>query len=381
MSRPKFILAGGGTGGHVFPAIAVAEALQALADVEIVFCGTVRGVEARVVPERGWPLELFDIEPIKGKTAARAVRAAVVAGQATLRALSLIGRLRPRTVLSVGGYASGPVALAAALRGIPLAVLEPNRVVGLSNRLVAPFAKRAYLAWDEAGACFRPRARRAYGVPLRHGFTPHPYAPRGTARILVMGGSQGAAVFNERIPDAIARLGASVPGLEIVHQTGPDRDALVRASYARGSVAHVRVVAFLRDVAAEIAAADIVVARAGAGAIAEITAIGRASVLVPLPHSADDHQGRNAESLDQVGAAVCVRQEVADAPRLATEIARLLGDDSARIRMADAARARGKPNAAHDVAADLLRLAGVDARPQSANGGPTRIRRALDEAR
>jgi UDP-N-acetylglucosamine--N-acetylmuramyl-(pentapeptide) pyrophosphoryl-undecaprenol N-acetylglucosamine transferase len=356
--RPKFILAGGGTGGHVFPAIAVAEALQALADAEIVFCGTVRGVEARVVPERGWPLELFDIEPIKGRSLAPAARAAALAGHATLRALSLIRRLRPRAVLSVGGYASGPVALAAALRGVPLAVLEPNRVVGLSNRLMAPFAQRAYLAWDEAGACFRSRARRTYGVPLRAGFTPHPYAPRGTARVLVMGGSQGAAVLNERIPSAIARLGTSIPGLEIVHQTGIDRDADVRASYARGSVARARVVSFLRDVAAEIASADIVVARAGAGAIAEITAIGRASVLVPLPHAADDHQGRNAESLDQVGAAVCVRQEVADVPRLAIEIARLLSDDAARLRMADNARARGKPNAAHDVATDLLQLLG-----------------------
>jgi UDP-N-acetylglucosamine--N-acetylmuramyl-(pentapeptide) pyrophosphoryl-undecaprenol N-acetylglucosamine transferase len=358
MSRPKFILAGGGTGGHVFPAIAVAEALQALANVEIVFCGTRRGVEARVVPERGWPLELFDVEPMNGRGTARAVRAAVVAGQATLRALAMVKRLRPSTVLSVGGYASGPVAMAAALRGVPLAVLEPNSVVGLANRLVAPFAKRAYIAWDEAGACFRPRARRTYGVPLRRGFTPLPYVPRGTARLLVMGGSQGAAVLNERLPQAVARL-RSVRGLEVVHLAGPERDAAVRASYASESVEYVRVESFLRDVAAEIAAADIVVARAGAGAIAEITAIGRAAVLVPLPHAADDHQGRNAESLDLMGAAVCVRQEMADASRLANEIGRLLGDDAARVRMADVARGRGKPNAARDVASDLLKLGEV----------------------
>jgi UDP-N-acetylglucosamine--N-acetylmuramyl-(pentapeptide) pyrophosphoryl-undecaprenol N-acetylglucosamine transferase len=357
VSLPKILIAGGGTGGHVFPAIAVAEAMRALAEVDLVFCGTARGAEARIVPAHGWPLELLEVEPMKGRGAGRAVRAAAVAARATVRALALVRRLGPATVLSVGGYAAGPVTLAAALRGVSVAVLEPNRVVGLTNRLLAPFAKRAYVAWDEAATRFRSSARRTYGVPLRRGFAPSPYAPRGTARVLVMGGSQGAAALNERMPEAIARLAGLFRGLAVVHQTGHDRDEAVRAAYARERVECVVVAPFLDDVAGAIAEADLVVARAGAGTIAEITAIGRAAILVPLPHAADDHQGQNAEALARAGAAVVVRQEAADAVRLANEIERMLADDSVRSSMAGAALARGRPSAACDVAADLLALA------------------------
>jgi UDP-N-acetylglucosamine--N-acetylmuramyl-(pentapeptide) pyrophosphoryl-undecaprenol N-acetylglucosamine transferase len=380
MSRPRILIAGGGSGGHVFPAIAVAEALQALVDVEVVFCGTARGVEAREIPSRGWPLELLEVEPIKGRGPARKVRAVIAAAHATVYALALVGRLRPRVVLSVGGYASGPATLAAALRGVPIAVLEPNRIVGLANRLVAPFARRAYVAWDEAAACFRKSARRRYGVPLRVGFSPSPYVAKGGSHVLIMGGSQGAAALNERIPEAIGRLRPSVRGLAVVHQTGRGREEAVREAYARQGITDVVVVAFLEDVAGAIAHADVVVARAGAGTIAEITAIGRAAVLVPFPHSADDHQTRNAEALAGIGAAICVPQDAADALRLANEIERLLQSDSARALLADAARAHGKPGAARDVAIDLLALAGMDEGPRKSNGGPSRGFLPLDLA-
>jgi UDP-N-acetylglucosamine--N-acetylmuramyl-(pentapeptide) pyrophosphoryl-undecaprenol N-acetylglucosamine transferase len=371
VSRPTVLVAGGGTGGHVFPAVAVAEAMQMLADVDVVFCGTPRGVEARVVPARGWRLELLDVEPMKGGGPARAVRGALVAARATAKSFALVRGLQPRAVLSVGGYASGPVSLASALCGVPVAVLEPNSVVGLANRLLAPFARRAYVAWDEAGERFRASARRLTGVPLRAGFGPKPYAPRGTARVLVMGGSQGAAALNERMPHAIARLG-HVTGLEVVHQAGRERDAEVRAAYAREGVQRATVLPFIDDVARAIAEADVVVARAGAATLAELTVVGRAAVLVPFPHAADDHQARNAEALARAGGAVCVRQEAADAVRLAREIEHLLGDDAARVAMADASRARGKPGAAHDVALDLLALAGVAPRARTATNGSGR---------
>jgi len=371
VSRPTVLIAGGGTGGHVFPAVAVAESMQALADVDVVFCGTARGVEARVVPARGWRLELLDVEPMKGGGPRRAVRGALVAARATVHALGLVRSVRPKAVLSVGGYASGPVSLAAALLGVPVAVMEPNSVVGLANRLLAPFAKRAYIAWDEAGARFRPRARRDYGVPLRAGFGPKAYAAKGTLRVLVLGGSQGAAALNERMPEVIARL-ADVPGLEVVHQAGRDRDAAVRAAYEREKVERVTVVAFIDDVARALAEADLVVARAGASSIAELSAVGRAAVLVPFPHAADDHQARNAQALARAGGAVCVRQEAADVTRLAAEMGRLLRDDGARTLMADASRACGKPGAAHDVASDLLVLAGIAERPHTATNGSSR---------
>lgn len=368
MSLPRILIAGGGTGGHVFPAIAVAQAVHALAEVEVVFCGTAGGVEAREIPARGWRLDLVDVEPMKGRGPAGAVRAAAVAARATIEGLRLLRRLRPRAVLGVGGYAAGPVTLAAGLRGIPLAVLEPNSVTGLANRLVAPFARRAYVAGDEAAGCFRRGARRTYGVPLRPGFAPRSYEPRGTARVLVMGGSQGAAGLNARLPEALSRVRRTVAGLSVVHQAGRDHDQAVRDAYVREGMDAAIVVAFLDDVAAAIADADLVVARAGAGTTAEITAIGRASILVPYPHAADDHQARNAELLARAGAAVSLRQDAADATRLATEIERLLRDDSARAALADAARARGKPGAARDIAADLLALAGIDGRRTAGNG-------------
>jgi UDP-N-acetylglucosamine--N-acetylmuramyl-(pentapeptide) pyrophosphoryl-undecaprenol N-acetylglucosamine transferase len=353
--------------------------MQALADVDVVFCGTARGVEARVVPARGWRLELLDVEPMKGGGARRAVRGALVAARATVHAVKLVRAVRPKAVLSVGGYAAGPVSLAAALLGVPLAVMEPNSVVGLANRLLAPFAKRAYVAWDETGARFRPTVRRVLGVPLRAGFGPRPYAAHGAARVLVLGGSQGAAALNERMPPVAALL-ADVPGLDVVHQAGRDRDAEVRAAYARLGVSRVSVVPFIDDVARELAAADVVVARAGASSIAELTAVGRAAVLVPFPHAADDHQARNAEALARSGGAVCVRQDAADPGRLAGEIRRLLRDDRARTAMADASRACGKPGAAGDVAADLLALAGIVERPRAKTNGSSRAPHRAEEA-
>jgi UDP-N-acetylglucosamine--N-acetylmuramyl-(pentapeptide) pyrophosphoryl-undecaprenol N-acetylglucosamine transferase len=371
VNRPTLMIAGGGTGGHVFPAVAVAEAVQRLADVDVVFVGTARGVEARVVPAGGWRLEILDVEPMKGGGPSRGLRSAFAAVGATRVALGIVRRMAPRAVLSVGGYASGPGTLAAAVLGVPVAVLEPNSTVGLANRILAPFAKCAFLAWEDAAPPFRAGAVRQYGVPLRAGFGPRPYAPgRPLGRILVMGGSQGAGPLNERLPEAIGRVALQGRAVEVVHQAGRDRDAAVRDAYASAKVTRATVVPFIEDVANAIANADLVVARAGAGTIAEITAIGRPSILVPLPHAADDHQARNADALARCGASVCLRQEAADPDRLAGEIERLLGDDGARTAMAESARARGRPDAARSVAIDLLALASLDEREHTRTLGP-----------
>jgi UDP-N-acetylglucosamine--N-acetylmuramyl-(pentapeptide) pyrophosphoryl-undecaprenol N-acetylglucosamine transferase len=361
------MIAGGGTGGHVFPAVAVAEAVQRLDDVDIVFVGTARGVEARVVPAGGWRLELLDIEPMKGAGWARAFRAAIVAARATRKALGIVRRTAPRAVLSVGGYASGPATLAAALLGVPVAVLEPNSTVGLANRLLAPLAQCAFLAWEEAASPFRAAAVRLYGVPLRAGFSPRPSASgRPVAHLLVMGGSQGARALNERLPEAVARLKHHGRSVEVLHQSGRGNDQAVRDAYASAKVEEATVVPFIDDIAHAIADADLVIARAGAGTIAEITAIGRPSILVPFPHAAGDHQARNAEALAHVGGSLCLRQDAASPERLALEIERLLADDAGRAAMADVARLRGRPDAARSIAMDLLSLASLDRRGRSA---------------
>lgn len=359
----SILIAGGGTGGHVFPGLAVARALGRLADVEIVFAGTPRGLEARVIPEAGYALELLDVEPMKGGGAERAIKGALVAAKATQRAREIIRRLKPAAVLSVGGYAAGPAALAGVSQRVPLAVLEPNSTLGLANRILAPFAKRAYLAWPETARHFRGDKARLLGVPLRPGFSPIPYVPSsGPKRILVLGGSQGALALNEVLPKALKRVRESRPGVPpvaftVLHQAGRDRDAAVREAYA--GLAGVEVVPFLEDIADRISAADLVIGRSGAGAVAEISAIGRAGIFVPFPHAADDHQAKNALSLESVGGGICIRQEAADETRLATEIIALLSDDERRKRMADAAKGHGRPHAAEDIAKDLLALAGI----------------------
>jgi UDP-N-acetylglucosamine--N-acetylmuramyl-(pentapeptide) pyrophosphoryl-undecaprenol N-acetylglucosamine transferase len=376
VTKPTLLIAGGGTGGHVFPGLAVAEAMQALADVEVVFCGSERGLEGRVIPDRGFRLERLDVEPMKGGGLTQALRGGLVASRATARSFRMVRDLRPKAALSTGGYASGPATLAAALLGVPVAVLELDSTAGLANRLLSAVAKRAYVAWEGAEAAFRPETLRRYGVPIRTGFGPRPYpVSHGSleaagARILIMGGSQGAGALNERLPRTIASLSAGKRALNVVHQAGRGRDAAVRAAYAQEGVERVTVVPFIDDVAREIAEADVVVARAGAVTIAEVTAVGRASILVPLPHAANDHQAKNAEDLARSGAAVCLRQEGADSQAIARCLHALLSDDCARMAMADASRARGRPDAAHDIAADLLAFASIA--PRNGTRGGTR---------
>lgn len=371
--NPVILVAGGGTGGHVFPGLAVAKALATISDVDVVFAGTPRGLEGKVLPPLGYTVELLDVEPMKGGGPSRAIRGALVAAKAMRHATGLMGRIRPAAILSVGGYAAGPAALAGVRMRIPLAILEPNSILGLANRLLAPFAKRAYVAWDETARVFRGDKARVYGVPLRPGFAPRAYTPAtGAKRVLVLGGSQGATALNERLPLAFGRARSKVGEVHVLHQTGPDRVEEVRKAYDAAGLGEAVVVPFLDDVAHEMARADLIVARAGAVTVAEIAAIGRASLLVPFPHAADDHQAKNASALAELGGAVCLRQEAADEARLAVELELLLGDDSRRATMAAAARAHGRPHAADDVAKDLLALAGLTRRktptPGKTNG-------------
>lgn len=379
MAEHRILIAGGGTGGHVFPGLAVAGALARLADVDITFAGSPRGLEKTIVPQHGFDLELLDVEPMKGGGPARAIRGALVAAKAMRAARVVVSRLKPLACLSVGGYAAGPAALACISSGVPVAILEPNSILGFANRVLAPFAKRAYVAWADTARVFRGGKAHLYGVPLRAGFEPRSYAPHaGPKRVLVLGGSQGAQALNERVPQALADV-AKRHDMVIVHQAGRDRDVDVATAYEKAGLrSGVQVVPFLDQVAQQMATADVIVARAGAVTVAEIAAIGRASLLVPFPHAADDHQAKNAMALAELGGSVCIRQEAADASRIASELDAILGDDDRRVRMASAAREHGRPHAAEDIARDLLGLAGIAAKPRSkangTNGSSTRIR-------
>lgn len=366
----RLLFAGGGTGGHVFPMIAVADAVRAMSPmVDLVFVGTERGFETRLVPERGYRLELLRVEPIRGGGALGAARGVVRAGGAVLEARQIVRRLAPGAVFSIGGYAAGPVSLAARTLGIPVALMEPNSAIGLANRLIAPLVQRAYTAFADSDHHFRKGTVLRTGVPLRHGFRPRAYERSELPRILVLGGSQGSEALNDAVPRALGVLGRAV---RVTHQCGAGRDAKVRTLYREAGLADgVTVVTFIEDMAAALADAELVIGRAGANAVAEICAVGRPSLLIPYPF-AGDHQRHNADELVASGAALCVLSRDATPDRLASEIERLISTPNELPRMAAAARALGKPDAATVIARDLLELAGIpaaEASPGSASPG------------
>jgi UDP-N-acetylglucosamine--N-acetylmuramyl-(pentapeptide) pyrophosphoryl-undecaprenol N-acetylglucosamine transferase len=337
--------------------VAVAQALRSEGDVEVVFVGTKRGIATRVIGEADERLELLDVLPLRGRGLGGFVKGAWRALLVLREARALVKRIAPDVVFSVGGYAAGPVTLAARSCGVPVTLLEPNAVVGFTNRILAPLVRRAYVCFPETKKSFREDLVRWTGVPLRSRFTPQPYEPTERVRVLVMGGSQGALSLNEAMPRALAACMGRHPELGVVHQTGKGKDEAVRALYAELGVAdRVSITTFIDDVGAALAEADVVVERSGAGSLAELCAIGRASILVPYPYAADDHQRHNAMSLERDGAAVCMSPENATSEHLEAELERLISEPKARSEMAARAAARGRPDASRVIARDLLDL-------------------------
>ncbi len=352
------LIAGGGTGGHVFPMLAVGEALVGLGHKPF-YVGSPRGLERRLIGDAGHDLELLDVEPLRGGGLWGVLRGGWAALSALVSARELVARRKPDVVLSVGGYAGGPVALAARLMGVPLAVLEPNGTLGFTNRLLGPLAARVYVAFGEWEQRFRPGVVLRSGVPLRSRFRASPYEPRADRfRVLVLGGSQGAKALNEIVPGAIAALARRAPHLEVLHQAGRGKADKARQAYPEELLGgRVSVVEFIDDVGAELSRADVVVMRCGASAVSELCLVGRASILVPFPFAADQHQLANAKSLAGRGAALAIEERELTAARLEAELERLLAHPEELRAMADRARELATPNAAQDVARDLARLA------------------------
>jgi len=354
----RVIVAGGGTGGHLFPGLAVVEELRRrLGEVDVLFVGTEKGIEARVIPERGEKLELLEVTPLKGRSKGELARSLMRIPGAMARAASIVRDHDADLALGVGGYASGPLLAAAASLGVPTAVLEQNAHLGLTNRMLAPVVGRAFLSFEETAGAFGRRAR-VVGNPVRREFVtaaeraaadPEGFEARART-VLVMGGSQGAKALNETVPEALARVERG--GLKVVHQTGAAMRDAVEARYAELGV-EAEVVSFIDDMAKAYANAAFVVARAGATTLAELCAIGRASVLVPYPFAADDHQAKNAESLARDGAAVAIRESALDVEQLTKELSRLVSDVGVRRSMAAAARGRGRPDAAAAIVDEL----------------------------
>jgi UDP-N-acetylglucosamine--N-acetylmuramyl-(pentapeptide) pyrophosphoryl-undecaprenol N-acetylglucosamine transferase len=354
------LVAAGGTGGHLFPGIAVAaELVRRDGATRVVFAGTARGLETRLVPRAGYALELLPILPLNGIGLARMLKGLVVLPWGLLRSLLLVLRLRPAAVLGIGGYAGGPVTLLAALVGVRAVILEPNAKPGFTNRVLKPFARAAACAYEETRDAFG-RKGVLTGNPVRGGFASLPRKEhREPMTLLAFGGSQGSRVLNRALVAALPHL----PGAErlrIVHQTGPAMREEVEAAY-RAASRPGEVVAFLDDMEARVAAADLVLARSGATTCAELTVAGRASILVPFALAADDHQRTNARALEAAGAARMLEEKDLSGESLGGAV-RALVDAPARLRaMDEAARRLGRPDAAARVADLLLPAEGARA--------------------
>jgi len=359
MSAPPLVLvAGGGTGGHLLPGLAVAERLRD-EGVRVAFVGTARGIESRVVPAAGYELHLVRGAPIRGRSPAEMLRgvAATIAGIREAR--RLLATLRPAVVLGVGGYASVATVVAATLARIPTVLQEQNAVAGLANRLLGRVATRVCVGFREAAAAF-PSDRVVYtGNPVREGIAAltRRRRPDGRLGLLVFGGSQGARRINDAMLGGLDVLGDRLARLAIVHQTGvSDADRVAAAYRERGVDADVR--GFIDDMPAAYAGADVVVARAGAMSCAEILAAGLPAVFVPYPHAAGDHQRHNAAALVEAGAATMIDDDRCDGETLGAEIATLVDDETLRYRMAARARTIARPDATRQVADACMILVG-----------------------
>jgi UDP-N-acetylglucosamine--N-acetylmuramyl-(pentapeptide) pyrophosphoryl-undecaprenol N-acetylglucosamine transferase len=350
------LVAAGGTGGHLFPGIAVADELvRRDKATHVVFVGTAKGLETHLVPKAGYGLELLPILPLNGVGLLRMLEGLLVLPWGLLRSALLLARLRPVAVLGIGGYAGGPVTLLAAVLGVRAVVLEPNARPGFTNRVLRPFVDAAACAHEEARVAFGTKGVLT-GNPVRAGFASlPPRAPGQPPVLLAFGGSQGSRVLNRALVAALPHL----PGadrLRIVHQTGPAMLDEVAAAY-RAAGREAEVAAFLDDMDRRFGAADLVLSRSGATTCAELGAAGRAAVLVPFARAADDHQTANARALEAAGAARVLEERDLSGEALAAAVRALVDEPGRLAAMGDAARRLGRPDAAARVA-DLLLEAG-----------------------
>ncbi len=364
------MIAGGGTGGHIYPAIAVAQEFLARdAARRVVFVGTERGLEKSIVPKAGFPLELISVGGLKGKGLGETAKNLARLPVGFAQAWRLIGKHRPNVVLGVGGYSSGPLLLAARLRGAPTAIHEQNAFPGITNRLLARVVKAVAVAFADAAPRLKRKDAVITGNPIRKEFfnaTPHPQplSPqsgervaegrvRVARRLLIFGGSQGSHVINEAMSDALLFLARLKGRLQIVHQTGANELEKVRAAYRSSAFDDARVVPYLDPMAEEIAAADLVVSRAGAMTIGELAAVGRAAILIPFAAATNNHQEMNARVMERAGGALVITEAELSPERIGLAIAEIVNDADRAARMGAAARTLAAPEATKKIV-DLL---------------------------
>jgi len=354
----RVLIAGGGTGGHIIPALAVARELVERHSAEVLFVGTARGMETRLVPEAGFKLALVEVGQLKNVSLMTRLRTLMDLPRSIFACRRLIREFRPHVVFGVGGYASGPAMAAALWVKVPAMAFEPNAMPGLANRLVGKRVQAAAVNFRSAAKWFNNCA--VTGIPVRPEFftLQPPTAPN--PHLLIFGGSQGAHIFNTHLPQMITALLDAVPGLTVLHQSGVRHADSTQAAYAASGAdpARWQVRAFLDDMPARFAQASLAMARSGASTVAELAAAGKPSLLVPFAAAADNHQLRNAEEMVKAGAAVLLDEQDLDLPgRLLTALTSLLASPERLTEMATAARTQAHPDAAERIAGRLVALA------------------------
>ena len=355
----KVLIAGGGTGGHLFPGIALAEEVMTRRrGNEVVFVGTERGLEAKVVPQSGYPLETIRAQGLKGKGLVGLLKGLLALPVALIESFRILQRHKPDVVVGVGGYASGPAVLAACILGIPTAVQEQNALPGLTNKVLGRFVRVVFTAFEEAGRFFPARKVQLIGNPIRRKLMDN-YLRSHVAQerfgILIFGGSLGARGINERMLEALDHLADLKGQIHVVHQTGKNDLETVRKGYAdKGFQAEV--VEFIDDMSSAYAKAELVICRAGATTLAELMVAKKASILIPFPHATDNHQEVNAQALVNAGAALMFRQSELTGQQLAEQIRLLKDSPDKRRQMEKKAALFGRPEAAKELADVLVDL-------------------------
>jgi len=351
----RIIIAGGGTGGHVIPALAIAQQLKKQFGAEVLFIGTARGIETRLVPQAGFPLELIQVGALKNVSLMKRTRTMFDLPRAIAASSRMLSDFDPEVVIGVGGYASGPAMVAAIRRRLPTLAFEPNVVPGFANRMIARWVSAAAVHFEETCRYF-PNCR-VTGVPVRAAFFSIPPKTGGTPTLLVFGGSQGARAINQAMIESLAGLRAKIPGIHIIHQTGQRDYDHVLAAYQQSGISG-EVHKFIDDMPGTFGRADLLVCRSGASTVGEITAAGKPAIFVPFPAAADDHQNVNARALERVGAAVVVEESNLGAAYLVDTIAALISDSSRLRSMSAAARSLAHPKAVEEIAEMVEKLAG-----------------------
>lgn len=356
----KTLFAAGGTGGHIFPAIAVAnELLRRDGASEILFVGTVRGLESKIVPENGFQLSLIHSSGLKNVGLVGKLKGLSVLPKSFLEARQLIKQFRPHVVVGAGGYVSGPVLMMAAIMGVPTLVMDSNALPGFTNRQLARFVDKAALTFDEALPFFGKKGV-VTGNPVRKEFFEIAPKQRGEVfHILIFGGSQGARAINNAVADSLGEMSELAGRISFTHQTGEGDFEKIRELYNRSTFADADVRPFITDMVGEFAKTDVVICRAGATTCAELAAAGKAAIMIPLPTAADDHQRKNAEAMQHTGAAKMILQRDLNGAKIAEEIRALTANPEKIATMEAAAKDLGREDAAERTADIIQKISNL----------------------